>query len=441
MSVQNPNFSHGTGQPGAKANSPGEIAFKGIHVMADLYGIDFNALNEQSTIAGVLERAIPKGGATLLGIQLKQFEPHGVTALALLSESHVSIHTYPEKGSAFLDVFTCGDCDPEVIAEEIAAQLGTTLQDVRRVDRGASNQILAAVNSQDTETSGPSDVVVESIAPGISRSWDIEEIHAHARTQYQDVLIGRTAQGLSLFCEEERQSTELSQLIYHEGQIIPAALMADTIDNVLVIGSSEGVISQIAVALGASSVTHVDIDEACVRLCAEFLPYGYSPEDLKRGLSGSGPIEILFQDAFGYVDTCVEAKRKFDIIVMDLPDEQLTDAQQNRLYEETFLKKLSSVLTPQGAFITQAGSTTYWRNETLVRTMRRMRKIFPTTVFFEMEEQDWAWVVGANLMEDNVTERMTSRLGRLSYQPNFIDADSIKKATIIPISIRKQLAE
>ena len=399
--------------------------------MADIYGVPFDALNDQSIIARVFEKAVPKGGATLLGIQLKKFEPHGVTALALLSESHVSIHTYPEQGSAFLDVFTCGDCDPEIIMQEIANELGAEVNDTTLVGRGDDKSVVANVT----------DKVTEEIAPGIDRSWEIEEVRAHARTQFQDVLIGRTAQGLTLFCENERQSTELSQLIYHEGQIIPAALMAEKIDRVLVIGSSEGVISQIAVDLGASKVVHVDIDEACVRLCAEFLPYGYSSEDVERGLVASGPVELLFQDAFAYIDQCVETNSKFDVIVMDLPDEQVGDAQQNRLYQEEFLKKISTLLTSDGAFITQAGSTTFWRNETLVRTLRRMDNVFASTAFFEMEEQDWAWVVGTNFACSDIASRMSKKLPELSYTPQFIDAESIQKATIIPASIRRTLGK
>ncbi len=347
----------------------------------------------------------------------------------MLAESHVSIHTYPEKGSAFLDVFTCGNCDPEAIAVEIASELGADKGELTCVARG---QGADRINSSGT--------VAEEIAPGLTRRWEIEEVRAQVRTKYQDVLIGRTAQGESLFCENERQSTELSQLIYHEGQIIPAALMADKINRVLIIGSSEGVISQLALELGASDITHVDIDEACVRLCAEFLPYGYTPEDIARGTAGKGPVAIVFQDAFSYVESCIETKETFDIIVMDLPDEQVGEAQQNRLYEEAFLKKVGALLSPDGAFITQAGSTTYWRNETLVRTLGRMKNAFETTAFFEMEEQDWAWVVGTNFECDDVAQHMSARLDKLDYIPQFVDATSIPKATTIPLSIRRKLS-
>ena len=51
-------------------------------------------------------------GVTICDVVHKKFEPQGVTVLALLSESHASIHTYPESGDIFVDVFTCGTCEP-----------------------------------------------------------------------------------------------------------------------------------------------------------------------------------------------------------------------------------------------------------------------------------------------------------------------------------------
>lgn len=396
--------------------------FKGQHLLAELIGSSYAQLNDQDLIVKALRQAILRGGATLLDIQSFRFEPHGVTAFAILSESHASIHTYPEKGSAFLDVFTCGHCKPEVIAEEIATVLGGKLENQRVLER----------------TNVPTSVT-EEIAAGLYREWKLDEVIVQAQTAFQNMLIGRTAQGLSLFCNGERQSTDFSQRIYHEGQILPAALMAGTIDRALIIGSSEGVVSQMAEQLGAQEIVHVDIDEECVRLCARHLPYGYTLEDVEAALAGFGPIKLVFQDGYEYVRAASARGEKFDIVVMDLPDEQLGEAQQNRLYDTAFLVTIASLLTPEGAFINQAGSTTYWRNETLWRSVRRMRSVFKTVVFFEMEEQDWAWIVGANFLCDDITARMRARLPVLKLKPEFIDEVSIPKATTLPMSIRHRL--
>jgi spermidine synthase len=116
--------------------------------------------------------------------------------------------------------------------------------------------------------------IVEPLAPGITRNGSLSEVICEAHTEFQDLVIGRTDQGVALFSDGERQSTAFSQLIYHEALLVPALLLADRIERVLVIGSGEGVISQLAVSAGAAPVDHVDIDREG-SVCAEYLPYGY----------------------------------------------------------------------------------------------------------------------------------------------------------------------
>src|SRR5207249_4542500 len=106
--------------------------------------------------------------------------------------------------------------------------------------------------------------------PGLTRHWDVYETLYKTRSQFQEIEIVSTAQGMSLFCISERQSTELSQKVYHEGQFLPAVLLAERLTNVLIIGSSEGVVSQMARACGAHRIIHVDIDRQCVEACAHY---------------------------------------------------------------------------------------------------------------------------------------------------------------------------
>jgi S-adenosylmethionine decarboxylase len=87
----------------------------GRHVLADIWGVDFNKLNDIEFLKEHMYKAAEKSGAKILAIQYEAFTPCGVTVLLLLSESHLSIHTYPEKGFAAIDGYTCGDeVDPEV---------------------------------------------------------------------------------------------------------------------------------------------------------------------------------------------------------------------------------------------------------------------------------------------------------------------------------------
>jgi S-adenosylmethionine decarboxylase len=84
----------------------------GAHLIIDLY--DAHRLDDIDHIEETLRRAVDAAQATLLHIHLHHFEPNGgVSGVAVLAESHISIHTWPECGYAALDVFMCGNANPD----------------------------------------------------------------------------------------------------------------------------------------------------------------------------------------------------------------------------------------------------------------------------------------------------------------------------------------
>lgn len=111
--------------------------FYGRHAFGEMSGIDPERLADPKGLEQILTDAIEPSGATLCGMQSKRFEPEGgVTVLALLAESHASIHTYPEYGTLFIDAFTCGDCDPMKIIEVVADRLSPAHQTINVIERG-----------------------------------------------------------------------------------------------------------------------------------------------------------------------------------------------------------------------------------------------------------------------------------------------------------------
>lgn len=84
----------------------------GVHLIVDLY--EAERLDDIDHIEDALRRCVAAAGATLLHIHLHHFEPNGgVSGVAVLAESHISIHSWPENGYAALDVFMCGKAKPE----------------------------------------------------------------------------------------------------------------------------------------------------------------------------------------------------------------------------------------------------------------------------------------------------------------------------------------
>lgn len=81
----------------------------GHHVLVSLYGIAFRKLDDVDRIRLAFEEAVRVCGATVLNRFAHQFSPQGVTIVYALAESHISIHTFPERGCCAIDVYTCGD--------------------------------------------------------------------------------------------------------------------------------------------------------------------------------------------------------------------------------------------------------------------------------------------------------------------------------------------
>ena len=79
------------------------------HILFTLKGCPFDLLDDKEFIRMTMYRASKECKSTLLNLAVHKFDPQGVTSIAMLAESHISIHTWPEKGMAVCDVFTCGD--------------------------------------------------------------------------------------------------------------------------------------------------------------------------------------------------------------------------------------------------------------------------------------------------------------------------------------------
>ena len=94
------------------------------HLLLELYRCDCEKLNDESFLRCILSRASKLANATILNLMSNKFEPQGVTAIALLAESHISIHTWPESNYSAVDIFTCGqNMLPEVASQYLIEAL------------------------------------------------------------------------------------------------------------------------------------------------------------------------------------------------------------------------------------------------------------------------------------------------------------------------------
>lgn len=81
----------------------------GFQIILELYGCRYELLDDDKYIGEALTEAARVSGANIISTRFHKFSPHGVSGIVVISESHLTIHTWPEYGYAAIDVFTCGD--------------------------------------------------------------------------------------------------------------------------------------------------------------------------------------------------------------------------------------------------------------------------------------------------------------------------------------------
>ncbi|MGD9157751.1 MAG: adenosylmethionine decarboxylase [Desulfobacteraceae bacterium] len=113
----------------------GDQKYAGVHLLIELWTEHF--LNDSNRIREIIIKAINTCGATMLGIDLHEFTPNGgISGVAILQESHLSIHTWPEYNYAAIDLFVCGTIDPYLAVPVLEKEFMPEKTDVQEIKRG-----------------------------------------------------------------------------------------------------------------------------------------------------------------------------------------------------------------------------------------------------------------------------------------------------------------
>jgi S-adenosylmethionine decarboxylase len=89
----------------------------GTHIMVDMWELPYEFLNDPDAIKKIILEAVEAGNATLIDCSMYKFEPQGVTGVATIAESHISMHSWPENNYLAMDFFFC-NCDGAITAWE-----------------------------------------------------------------------------------------------------------------------------------------------------------------------------------------------------------------------------------------------------------------------------------------------------------------------------------
>jgi S-adenosylmethionine decarboxylase len=125
-----------------------ELSHQSKHLLLELYRCDYEKLNDESFLRCTLNRASKLAKATVLNLISNKFEPQGVTAIALLAESHISIHTWPESNYSAVDIFTCGqNMLPELASQYLIEALKAEEHFLRVIVRNPPAEVIQQVRT------------------------------------------------------------------------------------------------------------------------------------------------------------------------------------------------------------------------------------------------------------------------------------------------------
>jgi S-adenosylmethionine decarboxylase len=107
----------------------------GRHLLLEVYNVNFKLLNDIDILQNTMIRGIERSKMTILNVFSHCFIPQGCTIVITLAESHVSCHTWPENGCIAIDVYTCGEGNPKLIALELLKYLNSYDYSLREISR------------------------------------------------------------------------------------------------------------------------------------------------------------------------------------------------------------------------------------------------------------------------------------------------------------------
>jgi len=113
----------------------------GYHYIIEASGCDPGVLADVNTLKRILLEAAKVGEMSIRSVYFYKFSPQGVSGLVVVSESHISIHTWPEKGYAAIDVYTCdSNSEPERTVSYILEQIRASYAHITELERGIEDE-------------------------------------------------------------------------------------------------------------------------------------------------------------------------------------------------------------------------------------------------------------------------------------------------------------
>jgi spermidine synthase len=403
---------------------------QGLHLTGDLFdcGCSASFLTDLATLSTLCRDATVEAGLTIVDDKFHVFpdwqgQPGGITGTLLLAESHLAIHTWPERRGVTLDVYVCNFTgDNTTKAQQLfdALMLAFRPKDqvVNRIERGDLRTGAAketALAPAPGEKAKKDELIFDWLNAHSGYGYTTREQLATVQSPYQRLEVYDTQQFGRLFRLDGRLMTsEGDEFFYHECMTHPALLAHPNPRSVLVIGGGDGGSSEeIFKHPGIERIVLAELDPAVIDISRRYLGA------IHKGALDDPRMEIRLGDGFEFVKNC---KEKFDLVVLDLTD---PDTPAFHLYSEEFFRMCQRVLNPGGLMTMHLGSPVF-QAATVRKNATNLRKVFkhvtPLSLYIPLYGSLWCLAVASdsvnvrNLTSETAAQRLRERrVGGLKY--------------------------
>jgi spermidine synthase/S-adenosylmethionine decarboxylase proenzyme len=297
----------------------------GIQFIAEFIYCSKKNLNNKKTLKQILKNGIQKCGLTLKRLSSHQFDPVGVTVTAIISESHIAIHTYPEAHHASIDIFTCSADSqaPLKLLNFLKKQLKPKTVRVGEIIRGNPLEI-QQVNW-----------ITTSSSYGFGIKYHIKQNFLSKKTKYQQIdIIENENFGKMLFLDKELQTAEKDVHIYNSNMIAPL-IKRRKLGKIAILGGGDGGLLYEILKHNPKKVTLIDIDKEVISASKKFL------KSICKDAFNKPNVKIIINNSQNFL----EKTHSFDAVIYDLTmhPESFTHAHRTVFLNKLFLKIKNSL--------------------------------------------------------------------------------------------------
>jgi len=338
---------------------------QGLHLTADLYECRCEAalLTQEDLLSALCRAAVAAAGLTLVAEKYFVFpdyqgQPGGVTGAVLLAESHLAVHTWPERSAVTLDVYVCNfSTDNSTRAQQLLDQLIDSFnpgsRSLKAIQRGEDGEPSTGMNTVPRETLNHSNLLLEWLNEDSAYGYRSERLIESTRSAWQAIEVHETAQWGRLFrLDGSFMTSERDEFHYHESLVHPAALTHPEPRSALVIGGGDGgSTEELFKHPSMARIVMAELDPEVIRVARTHLGA------VHRGALGDPRLEIRIGDGWTTVEAMVEeGSERFDLVILDLTD---PDTPAFRLYSREFFALTRRILAPGGALVMHLGSPVF----------------------------------------------------------------------------------